>query len=129
MQTTFKIFVRSDQTNLDGTKTVCLRVVQNRKQKLFSLRIFVKDKDWNFKKCRVKKTDPYFHYKNKKISKYQARAEEIISDYFIHDKILSFYEFKTHLFSDSYGSKSFYDFIETQINTSVGTLSESTLAA
>lgn len=129
MQTTFSIFLRTDQINSDGTKSVSLRVIQNRRHKLFSLRIFVKEKDWSSKKCQVNSTDSDFLIKNKKISKYKSRADEIISDYFIHDKILTFYEFKNHLFSNSYGSKSFYDFVETQIEASKGNLSTATIAA
>ncbi|MCD6557179.1 MAG: hypothetical protein J7K64_08305 [Bacteroidales bacterium] len=56
MQTTFTIFLRPDQVNSDGTKTVCLRVVQNRRHKLYSLRIFIKEKDWSYKKNQIKKT-------------------------------------------------------------------------
>jgi len=129
MLTTFTIFLRPDQVNSDGTKTVCLRVVRNRKHKLYSLRIFIKEKDWSYKKNQVKSTDPDFLIKNKKISKYQIRADQIISDFFINDKILTFYDFKTHLFNESYGSKSFLDFIESQIKYSEGYLSKSTLDA
>ena len=35
MNITYKIFLRTDHLNIDGTNTVCLRIIQNRKKKIY----------------------------------------------------------------------------------------------
>lgn len=126
---TYKIFLRTDQTNLDGTNTVCLRLTQNRKSKLLSLRLFVKQKDWSETKEFIKKTDPKFVLKNKYLRKYNNKAENIISDYFLNDKYLSFAEFKKNFFNNSYGTNSFYEFIENELKYKSGMYGKYSLTA
>jgi len=118
MAVTYKIFLRTDQTNKDGTNTVCLRVSQQRKTKYFSLRIYVHSKDWNDTKNSVKKSDSKYFIKNKKITKYDTKADTIITDYFYNDKYLSFEVFEKQLFNNLYANNSFYDFIDSEIEQS-----------
>ncbi len=115
MKTTFTIFLRSDKSNSDKTNTISLRVTKNRKSKLFSLGVFVLPKDWSEKRRLVKTSDVQFERKNKIINKYSTRAENIISDYFLNDKVLSFEEFNFQLFKESSNSNCFYTFMSEEI--------------
>ncbi|NPA44297.1 MAG: hypothetical protein GXO49_02070, partial [Chlorobi bacterium] len=104
---TYKIFLRSDNTNIDGTNTLYLLFTSNRVLKKFSLKINVFKKDWNEQKCIVKKTDADHLRKNKYIRKYSEKAQKIIDTYFFNDKPLSISEFERNFKNTSFGSTSF----------------------
>ncbi len=110
-----KILLRADYANKNGENPVCLRITQNRKVKLFSLKIYVNAKDWNEKENIVKKSDLQFYAKNLLIKKFNAKAETIISNFSIAEKYLSFSEFENLLFSEKKHSNSFYEFIENEL--------------
>jgi len=114
---TYKIFLRSDNKNIDGTNTLYLLFTSNRVLKKFSLKINVFKKDWNEQKCIVKKTDADHLRKNKYIRKYSEKAQKIIDTYFFNDKPLSISEFERNFKNTSFGSTSFYDFIENEMKT------------
>ena len=101
MNATFKIFLRADQTNMDGTSTVCLRLTIKRKLKTFSLKIKVLPKDWNFSRNLVKKSDIDYFRKNKYITKYENKAKNIIDKYFLNDKRLTTNFLATHVKLDN----------------------------
>ena len=115
MNTTIKIFLRTDQTNIDGTNTVCLRLTIKRKIKLFSLQIKVFPNNWHFSKNIVKKSDIDYFRKNKYITKYENKAKNIIDNYFLNDKQLTFYEFKQKFRNKSYDVSNFYSFAEAEL--------------
>jgi hypothetical protein len=46
----YKIFLRTDRTNSDGTNSLYLLFISGRIVKKFTLKIKVKQKDWNEKK-------------------------------------------------------------------------------
>ncbi len=117
MNTTYKIFLRSDNKNIDGTNTVCLLFTSRRKLKKISLRVKVNSKDWNEKKCEVKKSDPEHLRKNKYIRKYEQKVKNIIDKYFLEDRFLSCDEFERNFKNNSFGSKSFYEFVENEVQS------------
>jgi site-specific recombinase XerD len=118
MKATFKIFLRPDNQNIDGTNTLYLLFTSRRKLKKISLGIKVHLKDWNEKKCEVKKSDKEFLIKNKYIQKYDQKAKDIINKYFFEDKFLSVNEFERQFKNESFGSTSFYEFVENEVKTS-----------
>ena len=122
---TYKIFLRADNKNIDGTNTLYLLFTSNRVLKKISLHIKVKNKDWNKTKCIVKKSDPDHLRKNKYILKYSEKARNIIDIYFFKEKSLSVHEFEKSFKNRSFGSKSFYEFFENEmkiLDVSKGTL-------
>jgi len=114
MGITYSIFLRTDQINLDGTQTLCIRVIQNRKKKIFSLPLKIKPTDWSSTQQKVKTTDKRHIQKNMQIKEFDKRATNILHDYFIKGKFLSFEEFKNQLFSGLYDNNSFYKFVESE---------------
>lgn len=114
---TYKLFLRTDNTNIDGSNSLYLLFTSKRKLKKISLDIKVNKKDWNNSKTEVKRTDPDFLRKNKYIRKYDKKAKDIIDKYFFDDKYLSVDEFVRQFKNENFGSISFYDFIETEMET------------
>ena len=114
-----KIILRSDWQNNDGTKTVCLRLTINRKVKVISLKIKVFPNAWNSTNEVVLKRDASYLVKNKIIQKYKGKATKIKTDYIINDKHLSFAEFEKQFYNNTYGTNSFYEFIESELNKRV----------
>lgn len=117
MKATFKIFLRTDNKNIDGTFSVYLIFTSNRKLKKISLDIKVKSKNWNEKSKEVKMSDPEHLLKNKYLRKYKQKAQDIIDKFFFEDKFLSIDEFERNFKNNSFGSESFYDFIEEEMKT------------
>jgi integrase len=126
MSTTFKIFLRTNQTNTDGTQTICIRLTSNRKQRLISLKIYVFPKDWSENKELVKRSDAMYLIKNKLIEKYRDKAQHIITDYILNDKDLTFAEFEKQFYNDNYGSNSFYDFVTQELENLHGKIAYET---
>jgi len=75
--TTYKIYLRTDQQNIDGTNTVFLRLIINRKKSETSLQITALLKDWDCKHLRVKKSDKNHLEKNKWLTEYEKNAQKI----------------------------------------------------
>ena len=128
MKATYKIFLRSDNKNIDGTNTICLLFTSKRKLKKISLGVKVHQKDWNPKTNppEVKKSDSEHLRKNKYIRKYNQKALDIIDKYFLEDRFLSCDEFERNFKNKLFGSKSFYEFVENE--KQVLTFSEATFA-
>jgi len=112
---TFKIFLRADNKNIDGSHSLYLLFISNRRLKKISLGIKVKPKDWDEKRCLVKKSDIEFLRKNKYIRKYADKAQSIIDKYFFDDKYLSVSEFEKIFKNNAINSSSFYEFIEEEM--------------
>jgi integrase/recombinase XerC len=113
----YKIFLRTDRTNSDGTNSLYLLFISGRIVKKFTLKIKVKQKDWNEKKCEVKKSDPDHLFKNQLISKKSLKAKEIINKFLYDEKPLSVYEFERNFNNQTFNSNSFYDFFKTEMKT------------
>jgi len=112
---TTKIFLRTDYLNQDGSHAVCIRLINNRRKKDISLRIYVKPKDWNFKRNVVYKTDPKSIRKNKLIRKYINKAENIVDDCFFNNEVLTFDDFEKQILNKEYSDESFFEFGLTEI--------------
>ena len=94
---TINIFLRNDHFNQDGSQSVCIRLISNRRKKDVSLRIYVKHKDWDFKRNVVFKSDKDCERKNKLIKKYKNKAINIVDEYFFKDENLTFDDFEKRL--------------------------------
>ena len=106
--------VQKDYTKKDGTRNTFLRLTINRKIKYFPLNVFVNPE--HFKKSIVSKSDPDFKEKNSLIDHYFIKAKKILFDYCIQDKTLTSGQFYQNFYNNSYGSNSFYDFYQKQID-------------
>ena len=114
---TYKIFLRTDSKNIDGTHTLYLIFTSNRDKKKFSLGIKVKQKDWNKSKTEVRKSDPDHLFKNKLISIKSLKAKEIINKYRLNEKCLFVNDFERKFKNESFNSNSFFEFIENEMKT------------
>jgi len=114
---TVRIFLRTDQTNKNGSHSVCVRLIINRRKKDVSLQIYVNPKDWSFVRNNVKKTDPKYLRKNKLIIKYLNKAENIVDEYFLTDKHLTPTDFYNLLKNKEYSDDSFIEFALDEIAT------------
>jgi len=108
---TVKIFLRTDYLNLDGSHAIYVRLISNRRKKDVSLRIYVKIKDWNFKRNLVNKNDPECDRKNRLILKYKNKADNIIDNSFFNNETLTFDDFERLLFNKEYNDTSFVEFV------------------
>jgi site-specific recombinase XerD len=112
---TIKIFLRTDRKNFDGTNTVCLRLISNRRKKDVSLRIYVKERDWSLQHYRVNKSDPMSERKNRLITKFKNKALNIVDDYFFNNETLPFDDFEKKLFNKEYDDTSFIEFVKDEL--------------
>ena len=113
MNPTLKIVIRSDYTKKDGTKNLFLRLTIKSKVKYFPLYIYVKP-DY-FKNGHVSRGDIVHFRKNTLINQALNKANDIIYDYRINEKQLTFDSFANDFSNKIYGSKSFYEFFDSQV--------------
>ncbi|MBL7105497.1 MAG: site-specific integrase [Bacteroidales bacterium] len=105
--------VQKDYTRIDGTRNLFLRLTINRKIRYFPINIYVNPD--HFKSGTVSRSDPDYKNKNTLIDHYFIKAKKILFDYRIEDKFITFDKFQRDFDNSSYGSKSFLDFYEGQI--------------
>lgn len=117
--------VLKDYTRLDGSRNVFLRLTIQRRIKYFPLNVFVNPN--HFKKGYVTQVDQDHQDKNSLLEFYRLKAKNILFDYRIHDKTLTFERFQNDFFNNSYGSDSFYDFFERQIKLFTDKLSSGSI--
>ncbi len=119
--------LRPNQIRTDGSRSVVLRLTINRLSRYYSLSIPLHEKFWLKSKSRISTSLPEYYQLNSKIEKYEKRARDIIHDYFMQEKSLSFSEFANHFKNEKYLNKSFYDFVESQLEKLAHNYSEGTL--
>jgi len=120
----YKIYLRTDSTNIDGSNSLYLSYTFKRTVKKFQLGIKVMPKNWNKNKIEVRTSDRDFLYKNRTIRMHAQKAGDIINKYFMENKLLTIEEF-THQFKGATATSSIFDYIDTEIKTfthSAGTL-------
>jgi integrase/recombinase XerC len=115
MNTTIRIFQRTDFQKKDGTWPIYLRFTQNRKSKYISLGISCTTKNWIISKNRISKNDPRHKEKNLTLDIYESKARQIILEYLFKQKKVTFAEFQRNFNNEHFGSDSFYSFILDQI--------------
>jgi len=121
-----KIVLRTDYTKKDGTSPVRLRLTIGGQVNYYTLPITVNKNDWNFNKDTVKKTDCNYLRKNILIKKYLNKAEDIVYQFVISDKKLTFDNFN-QLYKIDYQQNSFFEFMKSLIDTEISkTLSKGT---
>ena len=126
IKASIKILLRTDFTKKDGTNPICLRLILNRRVRLYSLNISVKSEDWN-EKGFIKKSNSLHETYNLDIQNALNKANSIIYNYSLENKPLSFTEFKKHFTKHDINSDSFYVFMEYQIKKTKGILSPETI--
>jgi site-specific recombinase XerD len=121
---TIKI-VHRDYTRKDNTKNVFLRLTINRKHKYFRLNVFVNPD--HFKSGFISRSDPDHDDKNNLIEHYRLKAQGIIHNFRITDKIITFDRFSQEFESGLINKDSFYEFVQDQIKLLDGKLTNGTL--
>jgi integrase len=85
----FKIFLRTFDTNKDGTHPICLRVAKDSQKKFISLGLVANSDQWDDNFCRFKKdkrVNPYYEKSNAFLNEQETKAEKTIR-YFEEQKI------------------------------------------
>jgi site-specific recombinase XerD len=121
---TIKI-VHRDYTRKDNTKNVFLRLTINRKHKYFRLNVFVNPD--HFKSGFISRSDPDHDDKNNLIEHYRLKAQGIIHNFRITDKIITFDRFSQEFESGLINKDLFYEFVQDQIKLLDGKLTNGTL--
>ncbi|MCX6234631.1 MAG: site-specific integrase [Bacteroidetes bacterium] len=122
---TIKIVLKPDYIRKDGTKNVRLRLWLNRRAHYFTLNIFVKPDD--FKNGRVRKSDPDHFRKNMLLDKAENKANNILFDLQVKDIPITASNFEQHFINDSFGSKSFFEFAESELKSLKDILAPATM--
>jgi len=125
MNTSIKIVLKSDYVKKDGTINVRLRLTIDRRVKYYPLNIYVLPK--NFANGKILRGDPEFSNKNLLIDKFRIKANKIIFDFRLNDTPISFETFERDFSNKKYGSKSFFDFVDSLRSSLAGKLSPGTL--
>ncbi len=123
---TIKI-VQKDYTRDDGTRNTFIRLTIKRKIRHFRLDVYVNP--GQFKNGIVSKTDPDYKDKNTLIEHSFIKAKKILFDFRIQDKQITFNKFHKNFYNSSYGSDSFYDFYEKQVELLNDKLAPNTIRA
>lgn len=127
MNPTIKVLLRTDFTKKDGSRSIYLRLTINRKVKYYSLSLSCLEKHWNQDRCRLGRSAPDFHRINTLVDMYENRGKQIIFDYQVNRRHLSFEEFLKDFRNEHYGSQSFIVFVMDQANRLKGKLSPGTI--
>ena len=125
MNTSIKIVLKSDYVKKDGTINVRLRLTIDRRVKYYPLNIYVLPR--NFANGKILRGDPEFSNKNLLIDKFRIKANKIIFDFRLNDTPISFETFERDFSNKKYGSKSFFDFVDSLRSSLAGKLSPGTL--
>lgn len=110
-----KIVLRSNFLRSDGSRSICLRYIQNRKVFLIALDISVQVKYWDSKRDRLKKTAPDSYSINTLLDSYENKARNILFDHRVNGKPITYSMFKRLFNDENYGNESFYAFVETKL--------------
>ena len=114
-QPTIKIILRSNFKRSDGSRSICLRYIQNRKVYLISLNIPVLQKNWDKRNGRLKQSTPDSYPINTLLDSYENKAKTIRFDHRVHGKPITYSIFKRLFRDENYGNESFYTFVESRI--------------
>jgi len=122
MQNIYYKIVLKSKSNLDSTKSVCLRLTINRKQKFYFLGIKTVPSNWN-ENCnkRIKKTDSEHNYKNEIIINCENKTKEIILKYNKLDEVLTFDKFTNEFLKITPHTKDvdFFEFTTEELKTKI----------
>ncbi len=120
------IFLRTDHTNKDGTQTIYLRIYIDNKKKDFSLKIKIKPKFWNDKEKKVSKKHDLSLHINLLLTKELQKAQKIIFEAQLNDRILTFNEFEKH-FKGIVSNKLFVEFARNYYKENADNFADETL--
>ncbi len=115
----YTIFLRTDKPNKSGLHPVCLRIIINRKPKLYTLPIHVKKCDWSEVKTCVLRSDIQHANKNALILKSRQKADSVLEFALMNDIPLTLDDFD-YQFKNRFEKTSFESFarqlIEERVN-------------
>ena len=114
-QPTIKIILRSNFKRSDGSRSVCLRYIQNRKVYLISFNIPVLQKHWDKRNGRLKQSTPNSYSINTLLDSYENKARAILFDHRVNGKPITYSIFRRLFKDENYGNESFYAFVETKM--------------
>lgn len=113
----FKVELRNDFVLKNNKSPLFIRLYISSKDKRFKIpSIQIDAKNWDASRNMVKKSEPNFMQINRIISEYAKKTQNIIYDYALKQKDLSFELFEKELYSQNSGSISFFSFAEEIIN-------------
>jgi len=125
--TSVKIVLRKNFKRSDGTRSVCLQFLQNRRPYLISLGISVKESQWDQTRNRIKGSSDEIQKLNQRIYQLNNKANSIILDMQLAGQIVTYDRFRTAFLDKNYGNASLFTYIEQQIELYQGKFAPSTL--
>lgn len=112
-----KFYKRNDVKRADLTQTIYLRLTIKRRYKYINTKVSVLEGNWNEKKNLVKRTDIGYQTKNKILSHFWKKANDIITNSILTDKTLTVSEFEKQFYGVQIKNTSFFDFMEMFLNS------------
>lgn len=88
------VFIRADYTKKNGKVPIFLRLQLDKQYKIKIPNVEILPKNWDKKRCRVKKAEPYYMQINNIIESALDKADKIILDYTCNNQTLTFELFK-----------------------------------
>jgi integrase len=123
---TLKI-VKGRHTKNDGTVSLCLRVIQERKKIEINLNMLIPASDWDDGLYHVKKSNPYALKTNLYLRQQLDRANTIILDHHLSGKDLNLKEFRACFSGVITTTNNFYDWSLNEIERWKGDIKETKL--
>lgn len=114
-----KIIVRSDFQKKDGTSPIYLRLTFDRKIKNISLKKSAHSNDWSEEQELLKASHPDADRTNMLLRSYAKRANDIIYEYDLKNKPLSFDTFENEFFGIK--TDCYYSFVERELENNKNT--------
>jgi len=127
MKTTYKIFQRTNFVKKNGENPICLRLTINRKSKIYTLNISCTQEHWNKDKFCVRKANRNSEKLNKLINCKKLRTEEILFNYDVKNKLMTFVDFEKEFFAPVFKDNSFHDYVSYSIKKTEGIFSKDTI--
>jgi len=102
-----KVILYTYRKKKDGTSSLALRIIKDRKTKYIFLKKYIKKADWNEVNCRVYKTHPNHKRLNNFILKKLSEADDLLLELESKEKVFSSGNIKKQLKKDKKGNSFF----------------------
>ena len=110
---TVKLLPRKDFVKKDGSSPICLILTIEGQKKRITLDHSIPEEVWDYKYSQVKSSYPEADSLNLLLKSYKKRADDILYEYDLHNKVLTFDSFVKDFKRPK--SDCFYSFIDNEL--------------
>lgn len=125
----FKVYLRPDRTRSDGSKSVIIRVILDRKVKKYSLGKNIHPKYWNEKKSECKPGLTGWDTINNLLKHYETELSRLWLEFSMKGRHLQMSDLDTIFSGNNANSKDFYKFVENTIDLEKNKLRPATISS